>query len=227
MLLRVAKKAFGLLLIMAFAGCSVFSQRQLEKVEYMRKGSELSASADEIRMNLEKNQSNAGGFFEVYMMPLTGPYLKARRSEMGLLRGLNSQEKEKLKHKEYELYLKGKNCFQVGLQVVRHREAIEIEQWEASAVDHQGRFHELDWVRVGPAIEGRYQTTHGKVAQWVLSADLCSSDKMLWEKGLEVVLTPNFTPWPFPKTMNFQWVFEGPREERKKKKKSYKRYRGY
>jgi hypothetical protein len=119
------------------------------------------------------------------------------------------------------------SIFKISIQIVRHRDATSLQEWEASVIDYEGRFYKLDWVRIEPMIEGRYQTAHGKVAQWSMSSELCSRDPFAWDQTFNLALSPNFVPWPFPKTMNFQWVFEGPLEERKKKRKSYKRYRGY
>lgn len=216
-----------LLILILNASCSFLSPRELEDVRFMKMNGSLDASADQIKENLQKNKTNAGGFFDVYVMPLSAPYLQARREEIVRLRGLSESEEAQLKTQESELYLERKNCFQLALQIVRHREAISLQDWEAQVLDHQGRLYELDWTHFGPVIEGRYQTTHGQVPQWSLSAQLCSRDEIAWEKGFELVLAPNFTPWPFPKSMSFQWVFEGEREERKKKRKTYKRYRGY
>lgn len=227
MMPRLATRGLGFILMMGFVGCSFFTPRAPEDVRFMRADLELDVSADEIKDNLEKHRSNAGGFYEVYIMPLTPAYLQARQKEMARLRGLDEKERQKLAESETQRYLEGKNCFHLAIQITRHREALSLQDWSASVTDREGRFYELDWTHFGPVIEGRYQTTHGEVPQWSLSAEVCSRDKIQWERGFDLILTPNFTPWPFPRSFNFQWTFEGTKKERKEKRKSYKRYRGY
>lgn len=216
-----------LLTITLLSGCSLLPVKKPDNPDYVTPGAEVNLNALSLRNALTKTSSNAGGFFEISLTPLSEPYIRARREELVLLRGLNKTQVHQLEEQDVKSYLKGKTCFEVEAEITRHEKAKDLAQWGAVAYDDEKKQYDLDWVEMGTLIETKFQSSHGKIRQWVSSGLLCSQDEIDLVNGFEVVLSPDFVPWPFPKDMIFAWIFQGTEEEKKKQKRSYKRYRGY
>lgn len=221
-------KFIAILLLTIFAqSCAFLPTASIEQAEYLTRGVQSSSSADEIRTSLQKSDKTGGGFINAQVLPYSEAYLSARRETRVSTRGLSPQAQAKMKTEDFDLYLREKNCFQVEAQVIRHQESMELSQWEAFFVDEQNVSHPLVWQSFGAVIQGRFASSHGELPQWVVSGIACTQDQHQLELGFSIRLTPSFVPWPFPKTMVFQWVFGVTEQERKEKRRSFKRYRGY
>lgn len=221
-------KFIAILLLTIFAqSCSLLPTASIEKAEYLTRGVQSTSSAEEIRSSLLKSEKTGGGYINAQVLPLSEAYLMARRESRVSTRGLSPQSQARMKTEDFDLYLREKNCFQVEAQIIRHKEAMELSQWQAFFVDDQNVSHPLQWQSFGSVIQGRFAASHGELPQWVVSGVACSQDAHPLETGFSIRLTPAFVPWPFPKTMVFEWVFGATEQERKEKRRTYKRYRGY
>lgn len=214
-------------LILLLPSCGLFQVETLERSEFVTRGYQGEASAEQIRQSLTKSQNTGGGFLSAQVLPLTQAYLSARRAERASSRGLSPEAIAQMKTQDFELYLRDKNCFQIDAQIVRHREAMELSSWQVYLVDDQKISHPLQWVRFSQVIQGRFASSQGELPKWAVGGVACSQDEHQLENGFSVRITPSFVPWPFPKTMVFEWIFAKTSQERKEKRRTYRRYRGY
>lgn len=209
------------------SSCGIFQVETLERPEFVMQGYKGDATAEQIRLSLTKSQNTGGGFLSAQVLPLTDAYLSAQRSTRASSRGLSPEAIAQMKTQDFERYLRDKNCFQIDAQIVRHQEAMDLSQWEIYLVDQEKISHALEWQSFSQTIEGRFASAQGELAKWAVGGIACSQDDHDLQNGFSLRVTPSFVPWPFPKTMVFEWIFTKSSQERKEKRRSYRRYRGY
>lgn len=218
---------FLVLLGLILQSCALFPTEKLERSEFLTQSYQGDASAEEIRDSLTKSEKTGGGFIAAQVMPLSEAYLSARRFARASSRGLSPEALAVMKADDYNRFLREKNCFQVDAQIIRHHEAMDLSKWEVYFVDDEKVSHVMVWQSFAHVIQGRFASSHGELPKWVVSGVACTQDVHPLDLGFSVRLTPAFVPWPFPKTLVFDWIFVGNEQERKEKRRTFRRYRGY
>lgn len=209
--------------------CALFQKRPVENLSYITgDGLEASVTSEEIAANLTKNSSNAGGYYQINVLPLSAPYLRAKRQEQSLMRGLTPRELAELEMKDEQRYVLQRFCVRVQATVTRHQAATDLSQWEVLHENSEGVQTQMSWLLpLDPVIRSVAQGAHGPEDQWQFAGEACSDRELPVTPQFHVVLKPPFTPWPFPGYNRLTWSFYEDRQEAKEKSPTFKRYRGY
>ncbi len=214
-------------LALCLSSCSLFSVKSPERLDYFT-AENGTASSQEIRENLTKTLTNAGGYYKIGITPLTAPYLKARSSELSAYRGLSASALKEREQKEFNDYLDQKFCVEIQLEVIRHFQALDLMEWEVTMTSGNGEVMPAIWREISrPTIITEFIGAHGKEDRWQMEGIVCTQQAMEITPKFEVTLKAPYTPWPFPKEQTAVWAFHDDPVENKKEKRTFKRYRGY
>jgi hypothetical protein len=221
-------KWLSLILIFS-SGCSLFQARQSERLDFFTGlGPDSPVTSEEIKKNLAKTTSNAGGFYQIQVMPLTRPYLRALRHEQAIMRGLTPRELAEMEIQDELTYLDQKLCVEISAAITRHQAATDLHSWNVVLEDNEGVPRLMNWISQEPEIvQSKVMGPHGEDDSWLVSSKACSVEEFMITPQFSVKLSPSFTPWPFPAQMSTTWQFYDSKKEAKEKSPNFRRYRGY
>jgi hypothetical protein len=217
------------LIVILTAGCSLFQTKPQERLDFFTGlGSDSLITSDEIKNNLAKIASNAGGFYKVQVMPLTRPYLRALRHEHAIMRGLTPRQLAEIELRDEQTYLDQKFCAEIKATIIRHQVATDLHSWNVILEDSEGVPRLMNWIEGNPEIiQSKVMGPHGEEDSWLVSSKACSVEQITLTPQFTIKLSPSFMPWPFPAQMQTTWQFYDSKKEAKENAPSFRRYRGY
>lgn len=227
--MKTQSLTFSVIMALLLSSCALFSAREVERLEFFTgEGLDPLTTSEEIKANLRKSASNAGGYYEVFALPLTRPLIQARRQEQAVLRGLNPRQLAELEMQDEQKYLMHKFCAEIDAQITRHHEVKSLKEWSVVVMDAEGVPYEMNWVEPEASlVTSTFMGGHGAEERWHLSSIACADREIEVSPEFSLHITPPFTPWPFPDTMRLRWAFHHNDQERKESSPTYRRYRGY
>jgi hypothetical protein len=209
--------------------CSIFTPAPSERIEFFTlQDFDSVTGSEDIRKNLQKSASNAGGYYKVSAMPLTAPYLQARRHELAIARGLSPAQVAELELADRQNFLLNRFCVEVDAEITRHQQVLSLHEWSIVALDGEGVPHTMHWREARQnLVQSQTMGAHGPEDRWLLSSVACTQQDFEVTPEFSVNITPPFTPWPFPDTMRLRWAFYKNSQQAREKSPNFRRYRGY
>lgn len=217
------------LILIFCTGCSLLQSNPHERLDFFTGlGPDSLITSEEIKKNLIKSTSNAGGFYKVQVMPLTRPYLRALRHEQAIMRGLTPRQLAEMELSDEQAYLDQKFCVEISAAITRHEAATDLKSWNIMLEDAQAVPHIMNWVEQQPeVVKSKVSASHGQEDSWLVTSKACSTEELAITPQFTIKLSPPFTPWPFPSQMSVSWLFYDSKTEAKEKSPNFRRYRGY
>jgi hypothetical protein len=235
-----------IILLLSFSSCSYFAPTAPKKTDdityfYLtgkKRPNEISntPATKDIRKNLEENMTMAGGNYEVSILPLSRPYLRAQWQERIQERGLNKVDQERMWNEFEKEYLQAKTCFELNYSVLRWEKVSNLKDWKLEMIDHHKTSHPMNWKKTDlkkmPA-RTKVQRSGDNLDKWLNDGHACVDTKVPLDKGFSVKVTPSFVQFPFDSSSTLHWRFatyvqkDGKEIKVQKKQESFQGYRGW
>lgn len=197
-------------------------------------------TSEDIRKNLIRKTSMAGGNYILNAFPISKAYINSYAKEVSAGRNFNPNQVKNLKKELKEKFLNSKSCVEVNITVKEFEKVNKLENWRLSLIDSRNSSFSLKWLPKPPlnislpeTISSQRNTYHGKETMWFLTGSACTNSIIEMRKGFKLVFTPSFVQWPFESKETIEWSFDyseivdGKKVFKKKKEKKKQGYRGW
>ncbi len=222
--------------------CAFFQSKPFDETALYLSGQKPEASVEEYEKNLTRNTSMGGGYYQITAKPLVKPLIIKRFEQTASLRGFSPKEKEKALAKINESFLVDKTCFEFQYEAVRFSQVANLSNWELSFINANGDTLPLKWQKEDlkrPSVKSKTYKAGLSQPTWLGQGIACGNFQTDFKSGFALKVKPAFVQFPFSSNTLLSWEFperikikdsETGRIEEKweeKKKRSYKRYRGW
>lgn len=230
-----------ILTTLSLTSCAFFQKKEnYDEImqDYLRptEGRNEELSSKQIKKVLMKEDSMAGGNYQIKLFPITDRMVKAYYKELAFKNGFNEREKERLWKELSEEYLNDKTCLHFEYEVVKFKKVKDLKSWNLEFLDFNKQNYPITWkdkpLFSMPAMT-KIRRSGNLVEQWLYEGTGCTDTIIPLEKEFGVKITPAYVQWPFPSSKEFWWEFDrkennyGKEEVIKKKKRSFQNYRGW
>ncbi len=236
----LTKKCLIGFLFSALLGCAYFQadDPQQSHIYGAITGKTLKAqtTSEEIKKILTKEESMAGGNYQIKVFPITRPYLQTFAREIADQRGLSSLQRELQWKGLQEQFLENKVCFGFGYSVVRFPQASQLKNWKLKLVDNQEARYPLTWKSKElerEAVQSRISRGSLDLEQWFHSGVGCTEGPFDLSQGFGVEVNVAYVQFPFSPRSTYYWEFdsfktiEGQEVVHKVKKRHHQKYRAW
>lgn len=230
-----------LLFFVLLSSCSAFGPRVIDYSDsYVTGLGSEALTSEEIKINLSRSISMAGGNYKISVYPITISYINSLSRETSEVKGLRKKTSKQFKKKLYKRFLDNKVCLNLEILVTEFKEVSKLESWKLSLIDSNNIAYALAWLPESRSFSGLPATVtsmrssyHGKEEIWSMVGQACAKAEVTMKKGFKVIFTPSFVQWPFPDEVTEEWSFnyteiiKGKEVFRKKKERKVEGYRGW
>ncbi|MFT6068380.1 MAG: hypothetical protein ACJAT2_000147 [Bacteriovoracaceae bacterium] len=235
------KKIYSICLFLLISSCSTFKKDEIDYSEsYITGVGTESISSEDIRINLTRKTTMAGGNYSISAYPISRAYINAHAKELSAGKSLTKSEANKVKRQLDEKYLNDKACIDINLTIKEFQRVNNLENWRVTLFDSSNRAYSLKWLKEPPLeialprpISSHRSTYHGKETMWFLAGQACADANIEMKKGFKLVFKPSFVQWPFEGDQRLTWSFnyseiiDGKKVLKLKKKRKVEGYRGW
>ncbi len=235
------KNIFSICLILSLSSCSTLKQDEVDYSEsYITGVGTESLSSEDIRVNLTRKKTMAGGNYALSAYPISRAYLDAHAKELSAGRSLTASQAKRFEKKLNEKYMNNKVCVDINITIKEFERVNNLKNWRVTLLDSGNRAYTLKWLTEPPLdialpapISSQRFTYHGKETMWFLAGQACADAIIEMKKGFKLVFKPSFVQWPFEADEKLSWSFnyteivDGKKILKMKKKKKVEGYRGW
>ena len=235
------KIILSICLIFVLSSCSTLKKDIIDYSEsYITGVGAESLSSEEIRKNLKRNTTMAGGNYGVEAYPISKAYINSYIKEISAARSSSPSEVKSLSKRLNEKFINNKACIDININIKEFERVNKLENWRIELIDSKNISYSLKWLPEPPSntslpkpISSQRNTYHGKETMWFLAGQACTEAIIELRKGFKVVFKPSFVQWPFASQDKIEWSFDyteiidGKKVFKEKKKKKVEGYRGW
>lgn len=227
-----------LVAILTLTSCSLFQAKKVDLSDSYVTGLGLATdiAAEQIKKNLTRTKSMGGGNYIITTYPYTPALIQALARETARIRGLTTDQQEKLQRELERQWAVDKTCFQIEIQIKRfHDQVSQLKEWNLSASTGNEMKMELAWRAQDlerPIIVSEFSDFQGQQPLHLLNGVACSAMAINLVDGVTLHFTPQYINFPFPKTEQITYSFDNykmqagelikVKEAQEKKRKSYR-----